>query len=239
MARANLGSMSVEALLKLRDDVGKVLSQKATQLEEQLSRLGGEVGTGGWGRGSAMKGRKVPVKYRDKEGNTWAGRGAQPVWLREKLKAGASKTFPLKQRRLARPPLEKPKSAEARSDEGRPIGSTIEGASFSDGPIRRPSWAPRPASGRSGSCRLLLDVATLTVGGYCASSWSARHGARDGLIQIPCRRDRKPSARRKSQRSWRSLRSDQTASSQWARVRVSHQECRRGTRARRRGKRAD
>jgi hypothetical protein len=36
-----------------------------------------------------MKGRKVAVKYRDKEGNTWAGRGAQPVWLREKLKAGA------------------------------------------------------------------------------------------------------------------------------------------------------
>jgi hypothetical protein len=36
-----------------------------------------------------MKGRKVPIKYRDKEGNTWAGRGAQPRWLREKLKAGA------------------------------------------------------------------------------------------------------------------------------------------------------
>jgi DNA-binding protein H-NS len=89
MARTNLGSMSVDALLKLRDDVGKVLSQKATQLEEQLSKLGAEVASGRRGRGSAMKGRKVPVKYRDKEGNTWAGRGAQPVWLREKLKAGA------------------------------------------------------------------------------------------------------------------------------------------------------
>jgi DNA-binding protein H-NS len=90
MARTpSLSSMSVEALLKLRDDVGKVLSQKAVQLEEQLSMLGGEVGSGRRGRGSAMKGRKVPAKYRDKEGNTWAGRGAQPVWLREKLKAGA------------------------------------------------------------------------------------------------------------------------------------------------------
>jgi H-NS histone family protein len=29
------------------------------------------------------------IKYRNREGNTWAGRGAQPVWLREKLKAGA------------------------------------------------------------------------------------------------------------------------------------------------------
>jgi DNA-binding protein H-NS len=81
--------MSVEALLKLRDEVGRVLSQKAAHLEEQLSMLGGEVGSARRGRRSAMKGRKVAVKYRDKEGNTWAGRGAQPVWLREKLKAGA------------------------------------------------------------------------------------------------------------------------------------------------------
>jgi H-NS histone C-terminal domain len=89
MASTNLGSMSVDALLKLRDDVGKVLSQRVAQLEDQLSKLGGEVGARRRGRGSAMKGRKVPAKYRDKEGNAWAGRGAQPVWLREKLKAGA------------------------------------------------------------------------------------------------------------------------------------------------------
>jgi DNA-binding protein H-NS len=90
MARtASLSSMSVDALLKLREDVGKVLSQKAVQLEDQLSRLGGEVGIGRPSRRSAMKGRKVPIKYRDRSGNTWAGRGAQPRWLREKLKAGA------------------------------------------------------------------------------------------------------------------------------------------------------
>jgi DNA-binding protein H-NS len=87
MAKANLGSMSVEALLNLRDEIGKVLNQRAVQLQSQLSRLGGEIGTRG-GR-SSMKGRKVPVKYRDKEGNTWAGRGAHPVWLREKIKSGA------------------------------------------------------------------------------------------------------------------------------------------------------
>jgi DNA-binding protein H-NS len=90
MARtANLSSMSVEELLKLRDEVKRVLSQKAVQLQEQLARLGGEVSTGRRGRRSSLKGRKVAIKYRDKEGNTWAGRGAQPVWLREKLKAGA------------------------------------------------------------------------------------------------------------------------------------------------------
>ena len=74
MARANLGSMSVEALLNLRDEIGKVLNQRAAQLQSQLSRLGGEIGNRG--RPSSMKGRKVPVKYRDKDGNSWAGRGA-------------------------------------------------------------------------------------------------------------------------------------------------------------------
>jgi DNA-binding protein H-NS len=87
MARANLGSMSVEALIKLRDEIGQVLNQRAVQLQSQLSRLGGEIGKRG-GR-SSLKGTKVPIKYRDKEGNTWAGRGAHPVWLREKIKAGA------------------------------------------------------------------------------------------------------------------------------------------------------
>jgi DNA-binding protein H-NS len=87
MARPNLGSMSVEALIKLRDEIGKVLNQRAIQLQSQLSRLGGEIGNR-TGR-SSLQGTKVPVKYRDKEGNSWAGRGAQPVWLREKIKAGA------------------------------------------------------------------------------------------------------------------------------------------------------
>ena len=90
MARTNLASMSVDALLKLRGDIERTLGHKAAQLKEQLSRLGDEVG--GYkkrGRGSSLRGRKVAIKYRDKSGNTWAGRGAQPIWLREKLKAGA------------------------------------------------------------------------------------------------------------------------------------------------------
>src|SRR5215472_4251217 len=83
MPMPNLSSMSVDALLKLRDDIGEVLTRRAAQLRDELSRLsGGE-------RRSRLKGRKVPVKYRDRSGNTWAGRGAQPTWLREKLKAGA------------------------------------------------------------------------------------------------------------------------------------------------------
>jgi DNA-binding protein H-NS len=89
MPRTNLAAMSVESLLKLRDDIEKVLSHKAHELQDQLSRLGGEIGNKKRGSRGALKGRKVPVKYRDKSGNTWAGRGAQPVWLRERLKAGA------------------------------------------------------------------------------------------------------------------------------------------------------
>jgi DNA-binding protein H-NS len=90
MARkSNLASMSVEALLKLRDDIGNVLSRRAEELKDQLFKLGETVASVRKARGSPMKGRKVAVKYRDDSGNTWAGRGARPVWLREKLKAGA------------------------------------------------------------------------------------------------------------------------------------------------------
>jgi hypothetical protein len=90
MAKATrLTSMAVDALLKLRDDIGRVLTQKADLLRDQLARLGGEVSKAMKGRRGPLAGRKAPIKFRDKSGNTWAGRGAQPIWLREKLKAGA------------------------------------------------------------------------------------------------------------------------------------------------------
>jgi DNA-binding protein H-NS len=87
MANVNVASMSVDALLKLREDIEKVLTHRAQELRDQLASLGREVGPRT--RVSSLKGRKVAVKYRDKSGNTWAGRGAQPIWLREKLKDGA------------------------------------------------------------------------------------------------------------------------------------------------------
>jgi DNA-binding protein H-NS len=89
MVRTNLALMSIDELLKLREDIGRALSRKAAQLRDQLSRLDGEADFKMPHRGSSLKGRKVAIKYRDKSGNTWAGRGAQPIWLREKLKAGA------------------------------------------------------------------------------------------------------------------------------------------------------
>jgi DNA-binding protein H-NS len=88
--RANLAAMSVDALLKLRDNIDAILNRRAEDLKHQLSRLGGEGGARGRRGRGARKGSKVPPKYRDPQsGETWAGRGAQPVWLREKLKKGA------------------------------------------------------------------------------------------------------------------------------------------------------
>ena len=37
---------------------------------------------------SKTRGRPVAPKYRDEQGNTWAGRGNRPRWLVEALKAG-------------------------------------------------------------------------------------------------------------------------------------------------------
>ena len=87
MAKTNLGSMTVEQLLQLRDDVGKELNRKSTELRSQLARLGGDIAPGR-GRGSSLKGRKVPPKYRDRSGNTWAGRGAKPRWIVAAIKEG-------------------------------------------------------------------------------------------------------------------------------------------------------
>jgi DNA-binding protein H-NS len=40
------------------------------------------------GGGSALRGRKVPAKYRSPSGETWAGRGAKPRWLVDAMKGG-------------------------------------------------------------------------------------------------------------------------------------------------------
>jgi DNA-binding protein H-NS len=90
MAKINLARLDVPALLKLRDEIGAVLSQKADELKSQLARLGADgVGKGRRGAVSVLKGRRVAAKYRDPAtGDTWAGRGAKPRWLVARLKEG-------------------------------------------------------------------------------------------------------------------------------------------------------
>ena len=87
MANVNLSGMSVEALMDLRERVDETLHKRRAELEKQLAALGVTrvVLRGG---GSALKGRKVPPKYRSRSGETWAGRGAKPRWLVDAIKGG-------------------------------------------------------------------------------------------------------------------------------------------------------
>jgi DNA-binding protein H-NS len=99
--RQNLTAMSVDELLDLREQVSKLLAQKADQLQQQISRLNGSETGGGRRagrkpaaeRGHALKGRKVPAKYRSKADPklTWSGRGAVPRWMRDEMKSAKLK----------------------------------------------------------------------------------------------------------------------------------------------------
>jgi len=89
MPKINLSGMTVEALMDLRKRVDGMLLERRGELQKQLERfavLGGRrIVRGG---GSALKGRKVPPKYRSPSGETWAGRGAKPKWLVAAIKGG-------------------------------------------------------------------------------------------------------------------------------------------------------
>jgi DNA-binding protein H-NS len=90
MPKPNLSRLNVEALMDLRDQVEQRLREHRVTIQEQLERialLGGERVRRGQ-RGSALKGRKVPPKYRNSSGETWAGRGAKPRWLVDAIKEG-------------------------------------------------------------------------------------------------------------------------------------------------------
>lgn len=84
MAKPNINRLSTEELLSLRSAIDKALAGKRRELERQISTLGGTT----MRRGGSLKGRKVAPKYRDNQGNTWAGRGARPRWLAAALKKG-------------------------------------------------------------------------------------------------------------------------------------------------------
>jgi DNA-binding protein H-NS len=89
MAQVNLSGMTVDALMDLREQVDETLLKRRAEIEQQLERIavvgGARIVRGG---GSALRGRKVPPKYRGPSGETWAGRGAKPRWLVDALKGG-------------------------------------------------------------------------------------------------------------------------------------------------------
>ena len=90
MPKVNLSGMTVETLMDLRDRVEETLLERRAELQKQLERMDALVGgrrvvRGG---GSALKGRKVPPKYRGPSGESWAGRCARPRWLAAAIKGG-------------------------------------------------------------------------------------------------------------------------------------------------------
>jgi DNA-binding protein H-NS len=88
--------MDVHALIDLRKQVEDTLVSQRSTLERQLAALAGSIASIGGkvargGRGSALKGKKVAPKYRGPDGETWAGRGAMPRWLKAATKGTGKK----------------------------------------------------------------------------------------------------------------------------------------------------
>ena len=95
MAKVSLSRMDVESLMNLRKRVDKMLLKHRVEIQKQLEKMdraialfGGERVTRGPRRARALRGRKVPPKYRGPSGETWAGRGARPRWLVAAVKEG-------------------------------------------------------------------------------------------------------------------------------------------------------
>ena len=91
MPTVNLSGMTVEALMDLRKRVDETLVKRRAELEKQLARMNRAVVSGARvvrGGTRVLKGIKVPAKYRGPSGETWAGRGARPVWLVAAIKGG-------------------------------------------------------------------------------------------------------------------------------------------------------
>ena len=95
MATANLKSLSIDKLSKLKDQVEAVLATKVADerrtLHAELGRLSRD-GGGGMGAKGMQGGTRgsVAPKYRnpDNPAETWAGRGLKPRWLAAALKSG-------------------------------------------------------------------------------------------------------------------------------------------------------
>ena len=93
MPKVSLSGMTVEALMDLRKRVDEMLLERRAEIQKLIERMDRAIAVVGGarvvgGRGSVLKGRKVPPKYRGPSGETWAGRGAKPRWLVAAIKRG-------------------------------------------------------------------------------------------------------------------------------------------------------
>jgi DNA-binding protein H-NS len=91
-----LKSMSVAKLRDLKDKVEAAIAEKVTarrsELEMELSKLARHDSSAKRGKVDGRLGPRAPVapKYRNPKdtSQTRAGRGLQPLWVREAIKAG-------------------------------------------------------------------------------------------------------------------------------------------------------
>ena len=75
----------VRALMKKLGVTVEDLAEKpAAQKNRKATPKGGR-------KAAKSKGAKIPVKYRDENGNTWTGRGKTPLWIVEAEKTGRSR----------------------------------------------------------------------------------------------------------------------------------------------------
>ena len=95
--KIDLTKLSDKELEKLRQDVDKALKTRGTQRMTE-ARKAAEAAAKKYGYvlgdlvGGARKPRKSAPKYRNPEdpAKTWTGRGRQPGWIKDALKAGKS-----------------------------------------------------------------------------------------------------------------------------------------------------
>jgi DNA-binding protein H-NS len=148
MARpSNLASMSVEDLIKMRDDIGKILSGKVGQLQSQLTALadGGWVSSGkkavGRLAGSKLKGKKVAPKYRNPKNRseTWAGRGAMPRWMAAAVKAGKKRDSFLIDKSAAKTTAKAKRAPVAKAKRGRPVKKRQKAAASTGNGVAAPA----------------------------------------------------------------------------------------------------
>ena len=143
----NFKSMSIEKLVKLKDQVESALSSKVAETRRMLqSNLAKLTGFGGASMRGSTRGKVAP-KYRnpDNPSETWAGRGLRPRWLTTALKFGkkleyfsiaesgkkaAQKSRKTKTKVVGKAPSKKPRkvraAARARRVPGSNPGSTAQ-----------------------------------------------------------------------------------------------------------------
>jgi len=88
--KSSLGTLSNEALCKLRDEVAALLNSRAEDLQRELNRLNGanRIEANGAANASKAQRKKIAPKYRGPNGDTWCGRGLMPRWLTRQVKEG-------------------------------------------------------------------------------------------------------------------------------------------------------